>query len=72
MGAGHLLHELGHPTLLIAGIWDFLTPAYNMVTMNRAGGPGLEGLGEVDRPTLLGDCLPVVVSCFIQVPNPKR
>eukprot|EP00439_Symbiodinium_sp_Y106_P030759 s376_g3.t1 len=33
---GHLLHELGHPTLLIAGIWDFLTPAYNMVTMNRA------------------------------------
>ncbi|CAE8611820.1 unnamed protein product [Polarella glacialis] len=29
----HLLYQLGHPTLLIAGLWDMLTPAYNMAVM---------------------------------------
>lgn len=33
---GHLLHQISHPTLLIAGIWDGLTPAYNMMVMKRA------------------------------------
>jgi len=33
---GHLMHQLGHPTLLYAGLWDVLTPAYNMAWMNRA------------------------------------
>lgn len=31
----HLLYQLGHPTLLIAGIWDVFTPAYTMSVMNR-------------------------------------
>lgn len=32
----HLMHQLGHPTLLIAGLWDVFTPAYNMAVMRRA------------------------------------
>eukprot|EP00438_Fugacium_kawagutii_P001478 Skav202524 [mRNA] locus=scaffold2011:42246:43181:- [translate_table: standard] len=32
---GHLLQEISHPTLLIAGIWDFLTPAHTMMVMKR-------------------------------------
>eukprot|EP00931_Biecheleriopsis_adriatica_P115869 TRINITY_DN91620_c0_g1_i1.p1 TRINITY_DN91620_c0_g1~~TRINITY_DN91620_c0_g1_i1.p1 ORF type:complete len:427 (+),score=68.91 TRINITY_DN91620_c0_g1_i1:64-1281(+) len=33
--AAHLMHQLGHPTLLIAGVWDNLTPAYNFAVMRR-------------------------------------
>jgi len=35
---GHLMYQLGHPTLLIAGIWDVFTPAYNMSVMKRQMG----------------------------------
>ena len=28
---GHLLDQISHPTLLIAGIWDFLTPPHTMM-----------------------------------------
>ncbi|CAL1148925.1 unnamed protein product [Cladocopium goreaui] len=32
---GHLLYQISHPTLLMAGIWDTLTPAYTMLVMKR-------------------------------------
>lgn len=32
---GHLLHEIDHPALIIAGVWDALTPPYNMIIMSQ-------------------------------------
>ncbi|CAJ1433625.1 unnamed protein product [Effrenium voratum] len=32
---GHLLDQISHPTLLIAGFWDFLTPPHTMMVMKR-------------------------------------